>query len=146
MGGWKQSNLLKTGAVNSSAPKYDKSTEVKVSGVVTDVKDYDCPISGTLGAHVSIQPEQGPAIEVHVAATKYVKNYEMVFAKGDKGDKVEVLGSRVQFNGADAIIMKHILHDWDDDSATQILQVCHRALGRSRRGELSGTCPLRLPE
>jgi len=32
-------------------------------------------------------------------------------------------------SGADAIIMKHILHDWDDDSATQILQVCHRALG-----------------
>lgn len=93
-----------------NAPKYDKSTEVKVSGVVTDVKDYDCPISGTLGAHVSIQPEQGPAIEVHVAATKYVKNYEMVFAKGDK---VEVLGSRVQFNGADAIIAREITRGQD---------------------------------
>jgi hypothetical protein len=32
--------------------------------------------------------------------------------------------------GADAIMMKHILHDWDDDSATRILQACHRALGR----------------
>lgn len=93
-----------------NAPKYDKSTEVKVSGVVTDVKDYDCPISGTLGAHVSIQPEQGPAIEVHVAATKYVKNYEMVFAKGDK---VEVLGSKVQFNGADAIIAREITRGQD---------------------------------
>jgi SAM-dependent methyltransferase len=31
--------------------------------------------------------------------------------------------------GADAIIMKHIIHDWDDDSATRILQSCHRALG-----------------
>src|SRR5438046_4415532 len=31
--------------------------------------------------------------------------------------------------GADAIIMKHILHDWDDESATRILQACHRALG-----------------
>jgi SAM-dependent methyltransferase len=31
--------------------------------------------------------------------------------------------------GADAIIMKHILHDWDDDSAKRILQACHRALG-----------------
>jgi DNA/RNA endonuclease YhcR with UshA esterase domain len=93
-----------------NAPKYDKSTEVKVSGVVTDVKDYDCPISGTLGAHVTIQPEQGPAIEVHVAATKYVKNYEMVFAKGDK---VEVLGSKVQFNGADAIIAREITRGQD---------------------------------
>src|SRR5215471_4565598 len=32
-------------------------------------------------------------------------------------------------SGADAIIMKHILHDWDDDSARRILQACHRALG-----------------
>jgi SAM-dependent methyltransferase len=32
-------------------------------------------------------------------------------------------------SGADAIIMKHILHDWDDNSATKILQACHRALG-----------------
>ena len=31
-------------------------------------------------------------------------------------------------SGADAIIMKHIVHDWDDDSATRILQACHRAL------------------
>jgi len=29
----------------------------------------------------------------------------------------------------DAYIMKHIIHDWDDESATRILQVCHRALG-----------------
>jgi hypothetical protein len=32
-------------------------------------------------------------------------------------------------SGADAIIMKHIIHDWDDESATRILQTCHRALG-----------------
>jgi SAM-dependent methyltransferase len=32
-------------------------------------------------------------------------------------------------SGADAIIMKHIVHDWDDDSATRILQTSHRALG-----------------
>jgi SAM-dependent methyltransferase len=32
-------------------------------------------------------------------------------------------------SGADAIMMKHIIHDWDDESATRILQACHRALG-----------------
>jgi SAM-dependent methyltransferase len=32
-------------------------------------------------------------------------------------------------SGADAIIMKHIIHDWDDESAMRILQTCHRALG-----------------
>ena len=33
-------------------------------------------------------------------------------------------------SGADAIIMKHIIHDWDDESAMRILQTCHRALGK----------------
>jgi len=41
----------------------------------------------------------------------------------DNGDFFKALPS-----GADAIIMKHIIHDWDDDSATRILQSCHRAL------------------
>ena len=31
--------------------------------------------------------------------------------------------------GGDVYLLKHILHDWDDDSARRILQACHRALG-----------------
>jgi O-methyltransferase domain len=31
--------------------------------------------------------------------------------------------------GADAIIMKHIIHDWDDDKAALILRNCRNALG-----------------
>lgn len=42
----------------------------------------------------------------------------------ESGDFFETLPA-----GADAIIMKHIIHDWDDDSATAILQACRRALG-----------------
>ena len=30
--------------------------------------------------------------------------------------------------GADAYIMKHIIHDWDDERATKILANCRRAL------------------
>lgn len=30
--------------------------------------------------------------------------------------------------GGDAIILKHIIHDWDDERAVQILRNCHRAL------------------
>jgi len=36
-------------------------------------------------------------------------------------------------SGTDAIIMKHIVHDWDDESATRILQACHRALDKRGR-------------
>jgi ubiquinone/menaquinone biosynthesis C-methylase UbiE len=31
-------------------------------------------------------------------------------------------------DGGDAYVMKHIIHDWDDERATQILRNCHRAL------------------
>jgi O-methyltransferase domain/Dimerisation domain len=31
-------------------------------------------------------------------------------------------------NGADAYVMKHIIHDWDDERAGQILRTCHRAM------------------
>jgi len=30
--------------------------------------------------------------------------------------------------GGDAYIMKHIIHDWDDERAAQILRNCHRAM------------------
>jgi isocitrate/isopropylmalate dehydrogenase len=93
-----------------NAPKYDKATEATISGVITAVKDYQCPISGTMGAHITIKPEVGPEIEVHVAATKYVKDYEMVFAAGDK---VDVVGSKVKFNGVDTIIARELTHGQD---------------------------------
>jgi hypothetical protein len=32
--------------------------------------------------------------------------------------------------GGDAYIMKHILHDWDDERAIQILQNCYNAMQR----------------
>lgn len=31
-------------------------------------------------------------------------------------------------SGADAYIMKHIIHDWDDERAGQLLRNCHRAM------------------
>lgn len=33
--------------------------------------------------------------------------------------------------GGDAYIMKHIVHDWDDESALTILQNCHRAMTKN---------------
>src|SRR5437763_11167334 len=35
--------------------------------------------------------------------------------------------------GSDAYIMKHIIHDWDDDRASEILQNCHPAMQRRRK-------------
>jgi ubiquinone/menaquinone biosynthesis C-methylase UbiE len=35
--------------------------------------------------------------------------------------------------GADAYLMRHIIHDWDDEKATKILHNVHRAIGKEGR-------------
>jgi DNA/RNA endonuclease YhcR with UshA esterase domain len=95
---------------NGNAPKYNKATEVKLKGTVVDVRDYNCPISGTMGAHLTLKLQDGGTIELHLAATKYVKSYEMVF---NKGDEIEVIGSKVKFNGADTILAREITRGQD---------------------------------
>ena len=45
-------------------------------------------------------------------------------------DRVEIVGGDF-FNGvptADAYVMKHIIHDWDDERSVKILQTIHRAM------------------
>ena|SRR5579864_1150956 len=90
---------------NGNVPKYDKATEVKLKGTVVEVRDYKCPISGTMGSHLTLKLQDGSTIELHLAATKYVKSYEMVF---NKGDEIQVVGSKVKFNDADTILAREI--------------------------------------
>jgi DNA/RNA endonuclease YhcR with UshA esterase domain len=96
-------------AADSAVPKYDKATEVHLKGVVQDVRDYQCPISGTMGSHITLKADTG-IIELHLAATKYTKSYEIVF---NKGDQIEVVGSRVKFEGADTILAREITRGTD---------------------------------
>jgi SAM-dependent methyltransferase len=63
----------------------------------------------------------------HVAA-----GASATFANAGIGGRVQVASGdffKELPPGADAIMMKHVVHDWDDDSATRILRTCHRALG-----------------
>jgi hypothetical protein len=32
-------------------------------------------------------------------------------------------------DGGDAYLLKHVIHDWNDDRATEILRTCRRAMG-----------------
>jgi hypothetical protein len=47
------------------------------------------------------------------------------------GDRCEAMGGDVFAEvpgGADAYLLKHVIHDWDDDSAVAILQNCCKAM------------------
>lgn len=96
---------------NSAVPKYDVSQEAKFKGVIDDVKDRVCPISGGMGSHFMLKLSDGKVMEVHLATTKFVKSYELVF---NKGDEVEVIGTKVDFEGADAILAREVKRGNDD--------------------------------
>jgi hypothetical protein len=99
--------LLATSLLAQKAPKvkYDPATEVKMSGTIEEVKNFECPVSGTMGFHIVLR-SGGQTQIVHVAASKFMKDYEIVF---EKGERIEVLGSKVKLeSGEDAILAREI--------------------------------------
>jgi hypothetical protein len=92
------------------APKYDHATEVTLKGLIGDISERTCPVSGTMGFHFMLKLQDGNTIEVHVAASKFIKEYEIAL---NKGDEVEVIGSKVKFEGTDIIIARQVTHGND---------------------------------
>lgn len=86
-------------------PKYNPATEAVFKGTVVEVRDRECPVSGGLGSHVVLKLEDGSTIEVHLASTKFVKSYDLVF---NVGDQLEVTGSKVKFEGVDTIFAREV--------------------------------------
>lgn len=86
-------------------PKYDVAAEAVFKGVVQEVRDRQCPMTGTLGEHLVMLLDNGTTIEVHVAPAKFDKDYDIAF---QKGDKIEVTGVKVHFEGVDAIFAREI--------------------------------------
>ncbi len=85
--------------------KYDPATEVKFSGVIEEFKNFECPVSGTMGFHIVLRVGDKPQL-VHVAASKFIKDYEITF---EKGDRIEVVGSKVTLeSGEPAILAREI--------------------------------------
>ena len=95
---------------NHAVPSYDLAREVRVKGEILEVKNYDCPISGTMGAHLMLQTAEG-VVEAHLAPAAFLSEYQMSFAKGDK---VEILGTKVTFHDAPALLVRQDTRDQCD--------------------------------
>jgi DNA/RNA endonuclease YhcR with UshA esterase domain len=93
-----------------AVPRYDLAQEVKVKGEILEVKNYDCPISGTMGVHLALQTAEG-VVEVHLAPSAFLAEYQISFAKGDK---VEVLGTKVTFHDMPALLARRVTRAQDD--------------------------------
>lgn len=96
---------------NSAVPKYDKSMEAVFKGVVDEVKDRECPVSGGMGSHLILKQSDGKTIEAHLALTKFIDRYELVF---HKGDILEITGVKVKFEDVDTIFARKIKRGEDE--------------------------------
>ncbi len=83
-------------------PVYNASDEVEVQGVVQDVQEFYCPISGEVGTHLTVKTENG-AVQVHLAPTHFLRNNNLRFSPGDQ---IRVAGSRIIYRGHEAMIAR----------------------------------------
>jgi hypothetical protein len=93
-----------------TVPKYDPAAETTFKGTVEEVRDRQCPVSGGMGSHLILRLSPSKTIEVHLASTKFVKTYDLVF---NKGDVVSVLGTKVQFEGVETIFAREVTRGGD---------------------------------
>jgi hypothetical protein len=83
---------------------YDLAQQRVISGTVIDVQEYQCPVTGTVGTHITVK-RQGETIEVHLAPAKFLKQYEIVI---NKGDSVEIQGANATVDGKPGLLAKVI--------------------------------------
>ena len=83
---------------------YAPSSEQTMRGWVVETRDFQCPVTGTVGSHITVKSETG-SIEVHLAPASFMKQYEINIGKGDN---VTVVGSKIMFEGKSALIAKSV--------------------------------------
>lgn len=86
---------------------YNPQTVETISGTVESVIKFT-PMRGMhYGIHLMVKTNEG-IIPVHLGPDWYIERQDMKFVKGDK---VEIMGSRVTFNGKPAIIAREVKKD-----------------------------------
>jgi hypothetical protein len=85
-------------------PTYNAATEIRTQGVVQEVQEFYCPISDDQGIHLKLKTDSG-ILQVHVAPARFLRSQLIRF---NNGDKVEVLGSRLGYNGVDSLLAREI--------------------------------------
>jgi hypothetical protein len=89
-------------------PKYDAATNIDVMVVVTDVKEVavGSPLNGM---HLIVRPESSKSnaetTDVYLGPDDYLKDFGCHFAKGDR---IQVKGSKVKFNGGPAVLAREV--------------------------------------
>src|SRR5262249_60342901 len=74
---------------------YDLTRQQTLPGIVTETRDYKCPVSGIVGSHITVKTDVA-VMEVHFGPASFMKQYEITIRNGDH---VSIVGSRIIFAG-----------------------------------------------
>lgn len=95
-------------AAAPAEPKYDTTSTITDMMVVADVKDI-AEGNAMNGMHLLVRTESArpnsETTDVYLAPDSYMKDFDCRFSKGDR---VEVKGSKVKFNGATVVLAREV--------------------------------------
>jgi hypothetical protein len=96
--------FIMVNAQAAPALKYDKSNEVKVKGVIDEVRTAPDNL-----VHITLKNDKG-LLDVMIAPEKFLKEMEITFAKGDT---IEVLGSQLSVDGNPVMLAREVTRNGD---------------------------------
>jgi hypothetical protein len=94
----------RTGDPSKGIPNYNPATEVTVTGTVEEVKQHSNPGGAGLDVHVIFKTDE-ETLEVHLGPPAWMADNGFTMAKGDK---LEVIGSKMQLEGRAAIVAREV--------------------------------------
>jgi hypothetical protein len=98
------SALARGGRVQGAGRMYNPATETTVKGTVEEVKQVSGPRGGPGGAHLILKTDK-ETLEVRLGPTAFLEKEKFTFTKGDQ---IEVTGSKVKIEGANALIAREV--------------------------------------
>jgi DNA polymerase III alpha subunit len=84
-------------------PRYDPATEVTIRGTVDEVRQVTGR-QGWAGTHLTLKADQG-TLDVHLGPSDFLESKKFTVSTGDQ---VEVIGSKVQYQGHDALLAREV--------------------------------------
>jgi hypothetical protein len=97
-------SFLVVSAQSAALPKYDMSSEVKIKGVIEDVRT-----AADSTVHITLKSDKG-SLDVAVAPEKFLKEMEITFTKGET---IGVLGSQVSVDGNTLLLAREVTRNGD---------------------------------
>jgi len=85
-------------------PSYNAASEVTVSGVVEETREFFCAVSDEQGTHLLLRTNEGKLL-VHVAPARFLRTQQFAF---NPNDQVTVVGTRVNYQGQEAMLAREI--------------------------------------